>query len=492
MPIKKLILFYPFILFLSGNVFSQAPNWLYAKSIGGSNYEESKALTIDGNGNVFMVGTFKSSSLAVGTYTFNNTSSYSSNDIIIVKYDPNGNLLWAKSFGGGGFDEGRGLDIDGSGNIYLTGGFGSSSIAFGTATLTNTYSSSFFLVKFDSNGSELWAKKVGENCNGTSITLSDIQGSIWITGEHCGAIIGSTTLNCISFPDIFVTKLDLNGYVIWTKGFGGNNSDYPNDISFDANGNVYVVGSFRSDSLALSSSTLLLSGTGAFPNMFIVKFDSNGNDLWAKKVGGNSSESANGIVEDGNGNVTVTGYYGSSSVAFGTITVYNSPGSNEIFLVNYDANGNAMWVKTAGGSQSDYSYNIAKDAFGNYYISGSFMSNDLTIGTTTLNHAGNGDIFIAKLGSSVTENSNLTNEQINPINLFPNPSSGQVTISFHQPFSSSVTGIEIYNVLGEKIYSMKHPVNIQTLDLSLYSEGLYYVQVLTEEKTYNRKLIICK
>ncbi|MBI3502643.1 MAG: SBBP repeat-containing protein, partial [Bacteroidetes bacterium] len=111
--------------------------------------------------------------------------------------------------------------------------------------------------------------------------------------------------------------------------------------------------------------------------------------LWAQHAGGTSYDEGRSIATDANGNVLVTGIFQSSTITFGTTTLTNAnAGYPDIFIVKYDASGNVLWAKSAGGTSADYGYGIAADANGNVLVTGYFLSPAITFGTTTLTNAG--------------------------------------------------------------------------------------------------------
>ena len=114
--------FFPSILgcvggrFLTGGAglgFAQSPNYLWAKSAGGNDYDYGYSVATDASGNCFVCGRFYSSSITFGSYTLNNAGDY---DIFLVKYAPDGNVIWAKSAGGTSEDDGISVATDASGN----------------------------------------------------------------------------------------------------------------------------------------------------------------------------------------------------------------------------------------------------------------------------------------------------------------------------------------------------------------------------------------
>ena len=140
--------------------FSQSPDWLWAQSAGGTSGDEGRSCATDASGNVIATGLFSSPTITFGTTVLTNAGG---NDMFIVKYDPSGNVLWAKSAGGTSGAGGNSCTTDASGNIIATGYFTSPTITFGTTVLTNANagSSDIFIVKYDSGGNVLWAKSEG-------------------------------------------------------------------------------------------------------------------------------------------------------------------------------------------------------------------------------------------------------------------------------------------------------------------------------------------
>jgi hypothetical protein len=182
----------------------------------------------------------------------------------------------------------------------------------------------------------------------------------------------------------------------WAKTAGGTSDDYSFSVAMDASGNTYVAGTFVSSTITFGTYTLTNAG---ICDMFVAKYDANGNVLWAKSEGGTAADEALSVAVDASGNIYMAGYFESPTITFGSYTLINTTtGSNlgDISLTKYDANGNVLWAKSAGGTQGDIAYSIAVDASGNTYMTGYFYSPILTIGSYTLTNAGIDDAFLAK------------------------------------------------------------------------------------------------
>ncbi len=176
----------------------------------------------------------------------------------------------------------------------------------------------------------------------------------------------------------------------WAKSYGGNSYDDGNAIAVDAAGNSYVTGSFQ-DTAIFGSFTLIADGDA---DIFTAKFDPSGNCLWVKKGGGLYGEAGYGICLDGANNVYITGSYNASPLTFGSFTLPLAVW-NDIFLVKYDNNGNEQWAVKAGGSMNDYGYGLAFDGSNSIYMVGNFEGTG-TFGSNSISSAGWGDIVVAK------------------------------------------------------------------------------------------------
>ncbi len=393
MKIIKTIFVIMFILLISSRLV-EAQIFEWAKSAGVSSDNRCISITTDAAGNVYEVGNFRSATISFGATMLTNKGA---SDVLIVKYDPSGNVLWAKSFGGSDQDWGCSITTDAAGNVYASGAFHSATIAFGTTTLTNGGSyGDMFVVKLDPSGNVLWAKSAPGDFDDAGQAISaDTYGNVyvagWFTSYHIS--FGSTTLTHTGgYFDSFIVKYDSNGNVLWVKGTGGSNDEQTQSITTDAAGNAYMAGWYNPD--ISFGSTTLPNYSGGY-NSFIVKYDSSGNVLWAKGAGAFGYYS---ITADIAGNVYVTGLF-TSSATFGATTLTCNGGS-DVLVVKYNPSGDVLWAKSAGGSVSDYATTITADIAGNAYAGGYFSSSTITFGTTTLTNNGGQDAFIVKYNPS--------------------------------------------------------------------------------------------
>ncbi len=305
--------------------------------------------------------------------------------------------LWAKSYGETVSDGGTVICTDANGNEYVTGYF-YGPVTFGSTTLPNSGHRDIFVTKYDSLGNVIWAKSAGGTMDDFSEGIAaDATGNVFITGHFRSPSItfGSTTLTNSGNQAFFMVKYSTSGAVIWAKGFNG--CDYGHCVCTDVSGNSYFAGSFTGSQITFGTYTLTNSGT--YDNLYLVKYNSAGTVIWAQGGGGHNVIIPNGIVVDNNGNSFITGYF-NGSITFGSTTLNSTGGSKyDIFILKYSASGNVVWVKKEGGTNHDYVNSIGIDANGNSYVVGSFISDSITFGTTTLHNnslSGWSDIFIVK------------------------------------------------------------------------------------------------
>jgi len=372
------------------------PKHLWSKRFGGSNYDEGYSVSVDSSGNVYITGTFYSSTIDFGGGTLTNAGW---SDIFLAKFDSNGNHLWSKRFGGSDYDWGYSVSIDSLGNVYITGTFYSSTIDLGGGALTNAGYDDIFLAKFDSNGNHLWSKRFGgsdRDC-GNSVSV-DSSGNVYITGTFYSSTIdlGGGALTNAGGWDIFLAKFDSNGNHLWSKRFGGIDDDRGRSISVDSSDNVYITGYFNSSKIDFGGGALTNAG---YDDIFLAKFDSSGNHLWSKKFGGNDYDYGYSVSVDSSGNVYITGTFYSSTIDLGGGALTNA-GGWDIFLAKFDSNGNYLWSKKFGGNDYDYGYSVSVDSSGNVYITGTFYSSTIDLGGGALTNAGGWDIFLAKFDSN--------------------------------------------------------------------------------------------
>jgi hypothetical protein len=396
-----------FFLLINLSNYSQLPEWSWAKNAISDQNCDGFCVSPVTNNTIYVAGEFFGDKLTFGNIMLTNSGKKGTNDIFIVQYDLDGNVIMAKSFGGEGNDFARSIAVDNSGNIFIAGGFTSSSIKFDYITLNNSElggANDIYITKLTSAGNVLWAKKFsGKYDDKANSICCDHLGNAYITGWFCSEKLSyeKDTIKNISgggLSDIFLCKFDPDGNIEWVHTAKGNGNDYAYGITADNNNDIYITGGSSSPDLTFNGITISNLG---FEKIFIAKYSTAGDLIWAQSVGGSSNEEGTSITTDINNNVYITGKFQSSSITMDTTTLINA-GTFDIFIAKYSPGGNVLWAKSAGGNSDERGNSIISDKQGNVYITGWFASPKILFGKTVLLNPGSKGTthcFIAKYNS---------------------------------------------------------------------------------------------
>jgi hypothetical protein len=347
-----------------------------------------------------------------------------------------GIVQWGARIAGTGVEQGNGISVDGSGNLYVTGYYASNPLtlynsdgsAFATTLPNLSGFSDSFIAKYNTSGTVQWGARIAGSVDDQGLAISvDGSGNLYVTGYYNSTLTlynsdGSafaTTLANSGSNDCFIAKYNTSGTVQWGSRIAGTGDDQGIAISVDGSGNLYVTGLYASNPLTLYNSdgsafstTLASSGSN---DCFIAKYNTSGTVQWGARIAGTGADQGNGISVDGSGNIYVTGSYASNP-----LTLYNSDGSAfsttlassgsfDCFIAKYNTSGTVQWGARIAGTGSDRGFAISVDGSGNMYVTGFYTSNPLTLYNsdgsafaTTLAFSGNNDCFIAKYNTSGT------------------------------------------------------------------------------------------
>lgn len=303
--------------------------------------------------------------------------------------------VWALGEGGIGNEAANSVTADEAGNVYMTGNLAGD----GEFSGTDYFGKGLYEVivaKYDAAGTLQWLKMAGGKRNDQGNTIKYANGFLYVGGFfEDTAWFENTMLVSKGSNDAFVAKYDMNGSLVWVQAAGGANLDFVASLDVDAQGNVYAGGLYEK---AIKFDTTNLSTTNFYQESFYCKYNSAGQLQWAKTTRGNNPNQVTGVACDKNGNVYLTGFFGVNFQLGGFSTSSNSP-SYDIFLARVDANGNAIWLKTAGSAYEDAANAIAVDGQGNPIIVG-YFAHIATFGNNTVTYHDYNDIFTAKYDSA--------------------------------------------------------------------------------------------
>ena len=400
---KKFVVLCLLILLNIFTLYAQNISWEWAKQIKATSISSKS----DETGNIYVTGAFDST-LTIGNITLTENSTvnfWATTDVFVAKFDPQGNVIWAKSFSGNDTDAPQDITLDDNGNCILIGEYLSQTITFDNFILHNLNSSpldarrDIFITKLDPTGNVVWAKTYGSFNSQTyaKVVKSDLNGNCYAMGLSSGGAVAFGdhpynyeiwSLNSDNSGNLFAaggfTNVNGKNYVAkwdgsnWSELGGSNSSTFNNGIMTvcsDAIGNVYAAGSF----------------TNANGKRYVAKWNGSG---WSE-LGGNNSSTFNSSIKtitiDAGGNVYAAGYFTNAN---GKYFVAKWNGSN--------------WSELGGANTSTFNniiMSIKPDALGNIYAAGYFTNT-------------NGKRYVAKWNGSNWSELGGTNTSTFPANIW--------------------------------------------------------------------------
>jgi len=300
----------------------------------------------------------------------------------VAAYDATQTLVidpWATYFGGSAEDIGIAVEIDGSGNVFVTGRTNSTNFpvtASAYQTVLDAYTD-VFVAKFSSTGNRLWVTYYGGG-------NEDYAGDLCLDGSGAVAISGTTGSNNLpvspglmgtkrnSWADVFVAKFSSNGAFVWGTYAGDRMNDRGWGITADASGNFYITGNTRSDKFPITTGAYMTS----WAEGFLMKLGTNGNLLWSTFIWDHGFD----VAVDGSGNVYVLGSTVKPTLptTLGSFQQQNAGGS-DAFVGKFSSSGSFLWATYCGGSGSEDGTSITTDPSGNVILSGSTGSTDFPV-----------------------------------------------------------------------------------------------------------------
>ncbi len=391
----------------------------WAQGTGSSGDDVVMAQKTDNSGNHYLCGYFSGPVIQFGNETLTNANGTDFlPDLYLVKYDADWNVLWAftpddDADAYGDIYVAMDIDVDQSGNCYLTGSFLSQNISFGSVTLNNTHAGQYdpFVVKFNGNGSVQWAQNFGGNRHdkGRCVSVSPSGNSVYVAGWFYSDTLnigGISYLNSdasTNTSDIYLVKFDANGNVIYGVVNGSDNIDRYRDIAVNANGDVVTVGTFKGTGIAFGND-YLVNANNYFDDGFVAVYNPDGTVKWSQHLSGGLNDDPVTIALNNDiGRIYITGSFNSSNLLTAGHTIVNyNPGSGTYdgFVLTFSNNGNYFGLIKVGGLADDAVAGLVSDSNNDFYITGSFKSETLYVSDFAAEEnsgiEGTSDMFVVK------------------------------------------------------------------------------------------------
>ena len=445
-------------------------------------------MTIDNNNNIIVTGYCTGTTLS---------------DCATVKWDSDGNLLWAKLYDSGDIDMANALAVDQSGNICITG-----------VTSKPYQSYNYLTIKYNPDGDTLWTHTFDGNDGAMDVAET-------VAVDNTGSIIVSgTTHSQWGTRDIVTLKLNTAGDTVWLSQYNSpqNGNENLMDLAVDGSNNIYLAGLTYNNNLT--------------NNIVLIKYSPAGDTVWTRKYSGTGNDNnVSDIVLDNSGNIYVTGH------------TYNAGTGFDYLTIKYNSSGMRQWVKTYAGysNYGDYAKSITLDSLGNVYITGTTekWNNNSDYATVKYDTDGNeqwsitykgpddrydyansiclddsGYVYVTGMSGSLSSGSDFatikytqTPNSLNPGWLtvpeeyklhqnYPNPFNPVTTIEFSISRTGKVT-LKIYNILGEKVATLisgRFAAGSYSYewDASRFPSGVYLYRLQAEGYVEAKKMVVMR
>ena len=461
-----------------------AGDTLWSRSITGTLYgsdEEANRLFVTSN-SVIISGYVKNS----GT----------GSEVLVAKYDLNGNLLWSSQYNSTFNESERSADmaVDATGNIYITGRTDIDPVS--------TSNNEILVQKYNTNGAIVWTNVVAGNAEDDRGKFIRLNGTnvLVVARKHNG-----------TNQDIWLRMLNANGQTVWTTSYDSGFDDDVTDVQVDANNNIYITGFFLANGDLLNQDVVTL------------KYDSAGALVWSNIYAGNAGENdeSSALVVDASGNVYVCGVSDNDSstsinLDWFVIQVQSNGTTGWTSLNNGNANQDdiaddislgsdnspfvAIHSDVDSGTDINYDWKIQHLSIsGNLMSSISYSQSDSTDAPNLMKWS-NGDLFVGGSTWSATEQRNkllvkysFIPESIDESSLdrwavFPNPAADVLYINA-QELGADLHYFTVYDAIGKAVQtgSLRYPST--QIDITNLQSGSYLIQLNTAKGLFTKSFI---
>jgi hypothetical protein len=390
---------------------NDAPGYFTSGNISGFYQATQPRVKMLPDGSAIVTGSFG------GTITFpivGNITASSAIDIFIAKYDPLGNPVWVKAFGGPNptTDYAFNTDVqtDAAGNIILCGYFyGAIDLnpAAPTDLHTSAGSNDVYFAKYDANGNWLWGKHFGDvNDEWISAICTDGSSNVYLGGYFSATLdfdpsVAASTLNSFGSTDMFISKFDPAGNFLFVKQIGGSSPDSLFDMVLRSSGlSIGVVGKFAGTADFDPTVTVNNLVSAGSDDGFLAVYDLNGVLTFIGGMGGTGTDEIKAVAAGSDGATLFAGSFTGTAdlLPGGSTSIHTSSGGRDGFAGRVFGFG-VIWAAPFGGAGEDYATDIKANSSNEAYVSGKFYSPVFYCINAGMTNFGGGDAFILKTSS---------------------------------------------------------------------------------------------
>lgn len=463
----------------------------WIKQFGGIGEDNAFDAACNQNNELFISGYFQNT-IQFDTFSLTSMGGF---DAFLIKLNPQGDVIWAKQFGGIGDDGGNEISIAPNGQIILcamsTGDFSYDSIQF---TNPNHGIRDAFVISVNPDGSPAWIRTISGvgGCRTKSVDV-DKFGTVYVGGDFISLNyivdeLGTQhPLNSEGAKDAFITCWNQNGELQWYKNWGGTGNDLCKGIATTEQHAIYLAGMFYN---SVDFDTITLNA-GSTMDFYIWKLSDTGSSIWLRHLASSEDILEGGEIQnDGKGGVIMgiglkDTLYLQNDTGFVSFNL-PSPGKAHPFFLEYDSTGTIAFTRFADQNSN------GNGTFGEISRSGNRVFLDVIVyGTLLFNNAitsisptnkDAGLVSIALPSSTFNELSTIDKASYR---FYPNPVKNSLYISF----PNTIFEINLFNQLGQLVLSSKSHVGNCQIDISKLQQASYILQLKTATGKFHSLLI---
>ena len=391
---------------------------LWTRTYGGENSDFGKSVQQTSDGGYIIAGY---------------TGAYPNYDVYLLKTDGAGDTLWTRTYGGTEEDCGNSVQQTLDGGYVITGYTGSLDSGFDV-----------YLIKTDASGDTLWTRTYG----GSNF---DYGYFIQQTSDGGYVVCGSFAYDDWT-SDVYLIKTNASGDTLWTRTYGGENSDYGKSLQQTSDGGYIIAG--------------YIDAYPDFISVYLIKTDEIGDTIWTKTYGGTEEYYGNSVQQTTDGGYVIAGYSGAFTSGY------------DVYLIKTDASGDTLWSRTYGGSDYDYGYFIQQTSDGGYVVGGSFGYDDWTSDVYLIKTNENGMVtYTGWITGNISLNGgsgNLEDVEVTAGSVTVNPDiSGDYTIEIDTGTYNVIATLDGYEPDTVTDVVVEEGITTSNIDLTLtYSTGV--------------------
>lgn len=327
--------------------FSPTGEYLWGKTWGGTQSEYGRAMVIDGQDRIWLGGSHS------GTFDLGGgpLAAVTQNDLVLARFDSDGNHLFSAQFGTTGFSWLTNLSL-GAGDAIALSGYSTGTVDLGAGPLVNNGGEDLLVAVINTNGSTRWSQMIGGVDDDRAYQMSlDSDGIGYVSGEFSGAgNFGVSTPASAGDTDAYLLKVaSSSGSPVWVNTFGDSSNDRGWRVGVDELERITIAGHFEG---TVDLGGAPLTGPSAYRAVFLGQFDADGSHRWSQAFSDSATDLSPGdlAVNAGGDMMLVGGCYG--TVSFGGPPLFgnNSPSG---YLVRFDAVGNRIWDGLLSGNAAE-------------------------------------------------------------------------------------------------------------------------------------------